>query len=61
MADINPTHRAQTINAATHIMENSQAQSLDKINAACQALYPDDLKAIETTIATALKQLITRA
>jgi len=61
MAEINTTHRANTINAAAHIMENSQAESLEKINAACLALYPDDLKAIETTIITALKQLSVKA
>lgn len=61
MADVNTTHRANTINAATHIMENSQADSLAKINAACLALYPDDLKAIEATFVTALKQLSVKA
>ena len=61
MAEISQTHRANTINAATHIMENSQADSLTKINAACLALYHDDLKAIEATFITALKQLSVKA
>lgn len=61
MAEINQTHRANTINAAAHIMEHSQADSLSKINHACLALYPDDLKAIENTLVTALKQLSVKA
>jgi hypothetical protein len=61
MAGINETHRAGTIKGALHIAEHSQASSIDKINAICLALYPDDVKAIEAVLITTLKQLAQKA
>lgn len=61
MPDINDTHRANTIKAALHIAEHSEADSICKINAICLALYSDDLKAIEAALVTTLKQLVTKA
>lgn len=55
------THRGNTIRAALHIAENSNAKSLEKINAIILPLYDDDLKAIETVLITTLKNLAQKA
>ena len=59
--EINDTHRAGTIKGALHIAENSNAKSLEKINAICSVLYTDDILALETAIISTLKNLLPKA
>lgn len=52
-----PNHRQNTVSAASHIMENSNAEPRDKINAALLCLYPEDVATIEKAINQTLKTL----
>lgn len=55
------TQRSNSLKAAIHIANYSNADPLEKINAIVQALHPDDAKAIESAISSTLKQLIQKA
>jgi len=52
-----PSHRLNTIKSALHIMEQSNADSLEKINAALLCLYPEDLASLEKTLKQTLNTL----
>lgn len=52
-----PNHRQNTLEAATHIMEHSQAETKVKINAAIVGLYPEDLAHVEKAVLQVINTL----
>lgn len=52
-----PGHRANSIKAALHILEHSNADSMAKINHCLFALYPEDVEAVVKNIVQTLNAL----
>ena len=52
-----PSHRTNSIKAGLHILEHSNAEPLQKINACLLALYPEDIETIQKSFIQTLNTL----
>ncbi|MDF2449428.1 MAG: hypothetical protein K0R26_1932 [Bacteroidota bacterium] len=52
-----PGHRSNSIKAALHILEHSNADPIEKIKAALIGLYPEDIEAAQKALLQTLNTL----